>query len=65
MLFKKALINFAMIQTVIAATSISVGVHIPASNGALMAIGFVYVLVGAMSFLPSVIVSFLFAYFQK
>jgi hypothetical protein len=61
MVLKKTLINFAMIQTVIFATSVNVGLQLPTSNGSLMAIGFVYILTSLFSFIPSVAVSFAFA----
>jgi hypothetical protein len=65
MTFKKTLINFAMIQTVIAATSINVGIQLPASNGSLMAIGFVWIMTFLCTFMPALVVSFLFAHFSK
>lgn len=64
-IFIKAMINFAMIQTVIFAASVNVGLQLPISNGILSAIAFTWFIVFAISFLPAVIVSFIFAYFSK
>lgn len=64
-MIKKALINFAMIQTVIFTTSVGVGLQLPTSNGSLMAIGFVLIVTFCFSFIPAVVISFLFAYLQK
>lgn len=65
MIFKKSAINFAMIQTVLLATSINVGVQIPTTSGPLMAIGFVWILAFCLTFLPSIAVSVLFAYLSE
>lgn len=64
-MIKKAAINFAMIQTVIFASSVSLGLQLPTSNGHLAAIGFVWILAFFLSLLPAVITSFLFAYLSK
>lgn len=65
MIFKKALINFAMIQTTVFATSISLGLQIPTTDGSLIAIAFVYMFAFFLSLLPSVLVSFAFAALSK
>jgi hypothetical protein len=64
-MIKKALINFAMIQTFILASSISVGIQIPTSSGSLAAIGFVWIVAFLLSLFPAAIVSAAFAYFSK
>jgi hypothetical protein len=61
MVLKKTLINFAMIQAVILANSVNIGLQLPTSNGYLIAIGFVYILISMFSFIPSIVVSFAFA----
>lgn len=63
-MIKLALINFLMIQTVLFATSISVGLHLPTENG-LTAVIFVWLILSALSIIPSILVSFLFAAFAK
>lgn len=63
--FKKALINYAMIQTVIFATSVSVGAQIPNTEGVLIAIAFVWFFIFAVTLLPSLAVSILFAMLSK
>lgn len=64
-MIKRALINFAMIQTAIFATSVHIGVHIPTSNGVVMAVAFVWLVSFIVSLIPVVLVSSLFAYFQR
>lgn len=64
-MIKRSIVNFSMIQTAIFATSVSVGAHIPSSNGMLMAIGFVWILAFLLTFIPSVFVSIAFAYAQE
>lgn len=65
MIFKKALINYLMIQTVIFATSVTVGAQIPSSSGMLVAIAFTWFVIFALTLLPSLAVSVLFAYLTK
>lgn len=61
MLLKKALINFAMIQTFVFASSVSLGVQFTATNGVLVTVAFVYLVAFLLSFLPALLVSFAFA----
>lgn len=64
-IFKKALVNFAMIQTVMFASSVSIGTQLPTSNGVVMAVLFTWLLISMFTLLPSLAVSFLFAYLSK
>ena len=65
MLFKKALINFAMIQTVVMATSLSLALQIPAMNPWHVTFLFLWLVAGGLSLIPSVAVSFAFAAMSK
>lgn len=62
---KRALINFAMIQTVIFASSVNIGAHLPTSDGMLTAIAFVWLVTSMITLLPAIAVSVTFAYFQE
>jgi F0F1-type ATP synthase membrane subunit c/vacuolar-type H+-ATPase subunit K len=63
-MFKKAFINFAMIQTVIIASSIGAAARVPIGDFFTLTLWF-WILASAVSFFPSIIVSVLFTHFQK
>lgn len=64
MIFKKTMINLAMIETVLFMSSVNVGLSIPADNS-LRACAFVFVVVACVSLIPAIGVSFLFAYAES
>lgn len=61
----KALINFAMLQTLLLTTSVGIATSIPASNGIFMTFLFCYMVSSLMTLIPAVSISLAFAYFQK
>lgn len=63
----KAAINFLMIQTVIGATSLSLAFQIPIPhNGILPAFAVIFLVLGAVAWIPAAVFSLLFAYaFQR
>lgn len=61
----KMAINFAMIQTFLLASSVTLAVNFTASNGILPTFGFIYLVSLMFTFLPAIYISFLFAYFGK
>ena len=63
--FAKFLINFAMIQSVLLATSVGVGLQLPNTSGGLISIAFVYMILGGLSLIPSLGISALVALLQK
>lgn len=63
-MFKKMLLNFAMIQTILLATSFMVGLQLPLEGSLIAASGFIYLASFGLTFIPSVLASFLFAYWN-
>lgn len=64
-MIKKALINFAMIQTVIFIVSVNLGFQVPVESGHLSAVGFIWLVSFGLSFLPALLTSFAFAALTK
>lgn len=64
MLFKKTLINFAMIESVLLMASINIGVNLPVTEP-FKACLFIFVFFAAISLLPALGLSLVFAYLAK
>lgn len=64
MIFKKSLINLAMIETVIFMTSVNVGINLPTQDK-LAACFVIWVICACLTLIPAMGVSFLFAYLAK
>lgn len=55
--FTKFLINFAIIQATILATSISVGLQLPSTSGPFATCAFLYLIAGGLSLIPTALVA--------
>jgi len=64
MILKRALVNFAMIQSVILASSVSFSTQLPFDNH-VEAVFFLTVVGSALSLAPAIIMSLIFAYLSK
>lgn len=64
-MMKQALINFAMIQTTILATSINLGSQIPIVDSQLKATVFIWFITVIFTLLPAIFASLLFGYLQN
>lgn len=65
MILKKTLINFALIQTVIFTTSVSIGFQVPIVGGPLATVGLVWMFAFFISLIPTVALSLLFAFYSE